>query len=337
MHQYQTQLQNRDDYSHRLKRAAYHLLWALDHFSTRDISNLRFAKARKRLHGEEAATRIAKPNVFVPVEERRETTLSASVLQNLPLDRPLVFRGLLNETCARKNWTFDYISKACAGIEQPFFTVVEEKVKMELLPFEEGVEKIVCGNPPLAYIGGTYDVLRRRPDLNRDLEFDRVFDPAFFKTKVNVHHKIFLAANGGWVSLHTENGSAFNLLLNGKKRWLLIRPEDSWLLRPRITRNLAIMSEICRQTPALVPLGIQGWEANVESGDLLYFPPYFWHYAENLADSISVEFKWTDLHRMLDHPFLVSLILSSRKPNMLQYLRQMHDSTLYPPADTLHY
>ena len=317
-------------------RALYHLLWVADQLSMKNKEELWFAGARASL-STRLTPRSAEQNVFQPMEERHDQFLSARMMDQLPLDRPLVFRGLMNGTRARNKWTFDFLAETCKDLPQPFFRASQGTLAMEVLPFRKGVEGILRGTPPYSYIGGTFDVLKHYPALGRDLDLDRVIDPAFFRKKFNVHHKLFLSADKSWSPIHAEFGVAFNLLIKGKKRWLILRPEDSCLLHPAITRNLWIFSERYSRASDLenARMGLRGWEVVVDEGDVLYFPPYFWHYVENLANSISIESKWADIPMFLRHPFLLSVILSARNPSLLRHFKGVRDPSMMPPANML--
>lgn len=80
-------------------------------------------------------------------------------------------------------------------------------------------------------------------------------------------------------------------------------------------------------------MGIQGWEAQVEEGDVLYLPPFFWHYAENKADSISIESKWADIPMLFQRPFLSGVVLSATRPSVLHHFKGRRDPSVLPPAD----
>lgn len=312
----------------------YHFFWLCDHLSPFPKSFLLFKNMRKSIL-EDFQKKYAKENTFLKMEERHISFLSKADLESLPLDHPVVFRGLGKEILAARTWSFDYLKTRFSSVKQPFYHHNGKKIVMDIMPFEEGINGVLTKKPPYSYLGGTYDILNLDKSLRDDLELHKISDWSFFKSTVFLLYKLFISADKAWAPSHSEHGPVLNFLIKGKKKWIIVDPKDSWKMFPLISRTIFLQTESFKQASKLkeTHLGITAWEVDVDEGDVLYLPPHFWHYVENNANSISVEFKWSKLPMLLRNPFLTLILLTSRNPNIIRQFVGKAFPSLTPKND----
>jgi hypothetical protein len=108
--------------------------------------------------------------------------------------------------------------------------------------------------------------------------------------------EMFVAGAGTGSSFHCAGGGNFYHMLYGRKRWLLVAPEDSFAMYPTIGRNRrsAIIcspinsdsyeEEQRRSHPMFAKIPKYG--VTLEAGDILFVPGWWWHEVKNLTSSI---------------------------------------------------
>lgn len=315
-------------------RYFFYFFWAIDHLSQLPKDKQIFALQRARLH-RRLTNQNPKRNVFRPVEERHVSFLSKTDMDRLPTDRPLVFRGLANQSSVMKKWDFDYFKNRYNNTTQPFYKNIDGRIEMDFFSVKEGLEKIIQEKPSHSYLGGPYDLLNVDHSLRADLELEKIIDQNFFKNKFTLLYKLFFAGKGQSALVHSEFGAVLNILAKGKKRWLLFRPEDSPLLKPDVSRTIFLRSELYSKASILrnQDFGIEAWEVSVEEGDILYFPSYFWHYVENEDNAISVEFKWGSIQMLFRNFFLTAILLTARNPSLLGQFARIRNPSIKPSPD----
>jgi hypothetical protein len=63
------------------------------------------------------------------------------------------------------------------------------------------------------------------------------------------------------------------------------------------------------------------YEVTLEPGDVLYGPPYMWHYVSNPTSSIGLACRWTSLVSALQRsPMFAMLELFNTRPNVIRSL-----------------
>lgn len=92
----------------------------------------------------------------------------------------------------------------------------------------------------------------------------------------------------------------FNAQIYGRKRWVLVPPEDSryvYYTRDGIEQVIFSPVDFARPDTARFPLLAQArrLEFVLDAGEVLYLPPGWWHFVEGLSPAINVNFWWWSL------------------------------------------
>ena len=116
-----------------------------------------------------------------------------------------------------------------------------------------------------------------------------------------VRHEMFVAGAGTGSAFHCAVGGNFFHMVCGRKRWLLVRPSDSFAMYPTIGRNTRsayfgspINSESYQQDQQdLFPLysKVRKYLVTLEPGDVLFVPSWWWHEVKNLQPSVGFPFS----------------------------------------------
>ncbi|MBY0470436.1 sterol desaturase family protein [bacterium] len=298
-------------------RFSYGALWMLEQVSP--FEKLRAFLSTKRGHVYRELLAVAPAPA-----ERTHTVLEASTrepicvetLSRLDLTQPAVFRKLGADTECVKKWDFEYLGKKHSGMNQPFFSSDDVEKSIRVLEISETLQKIQNQNERLSIIFG--DLLHRSPDTLKELQLNTWVDPEILG-KLNQSYQLFVSPKGSFTNLHAEICSTFTLQITGKKRWIMFKPEDSFFLEPKVTHMMYLLSSKKYQNLTLesLPPGITPWVIDLEPGDVLYTPPFVWHFVTNLEPSISVGVKGSHWRTLWDHPLLSFFILTSRNPSIL--------------------
>ena len=300
-----------------LSKLSFLTLWLIDHLFGPTDREFSF-KARRKLCRRIASSKDK--NEFSTVEEISKTFLTIQDLKTLPPDRPVLFRGLGRNTRAFKDWTIENLRQRYSGALQPLWGTRENYDKMaEILPFGDFLAQIQSGKADHAYYGGYYDILNSNQELIGELDMANFVDQSFLKNRKGKVHKIFISGKAHWTPTHSDIGGNLTFQIRGKKKWTIIRPEDSVLLMPEVSRTPYFQSGLFADGKLMAKsqCGLKGWQVTIEAGDILWMPSFFWHFIETLEDSISVSTKWFSIEMFLKRPFLSTLAVTSRNPNLV--------------------
>lgn len=107
-----------------------------------------------------------------------------------------------------------------------------------------------------------------------------------------------LSGSALWLLAHVA-GSNLLVQVHGHKRWWSYGAWQAALLHPPVDRSVFFHSQVSVELPTGRFARSQGWGVDLESGDVLFNPPLFWHQARNLDAAIGVGFRWFSLGAML--------------------------------------
>src|SRR5690554_3523068 len=123
--------------------------------------------------------------------------------------------------------------------------------------------------------------------------------------------------------MHNEPPCNVYVQISGKKRWIIYHPDDFPFLNTHAERRPYFHSGANPND-----LDDKGYpylkyakkiEVVLEAGDILYVPPFYWHYVENMTDSISVAYKFSNIPiAMKVSKFFTALIFMATKPSVFK-------------------
>ena len=206
-----------------------------------------------------------------------------------PRKRPVIFEGLLRDLPAVKRWSLDWLRERC-GDTPVKCQQQEETWSVTELPLAEHVDRIRAGGR--SYLFASSEFLGANTELREDLELDRL---SALLGRRFVRSEIFLGGSEVYTPFHCAPGDNAFCQIHGRKRWVLVAPDHAfWLypdVNPRYTHYFSpVPSESANGEWPLYDC-VPKYVAELEPGDVLYNPAWWWHEVQNLGETIGAAIR----------------------------------------------
>jgi hypothetical protein len=138
--------------------------------------------------------------------------------------------------------------------------------------------------------------------------------------------QLFIAGPGTGTDMHCEVPSTLFVQVTGRKRWRLYAPGTCLFLEPPAARTPYYFSAGNPDAPGACGLPLferaDSLETELEPGDVLWVPPFWWHYVVNLSPlNIAASYRSMSLRRGLRaSPLLSVLRVFARNPGLSAHL-----------------
>lgn len=278
--------------------------WRLYPFSTTTTTSHR--------GGHSPATSVVPVVELSPSEQ-----LDAAVYARLAAARqPTVLRGTVIERWAAFQWTAAEVAERLPWVEvysqpssNPSFTTFHDGKPLEpelttkrrhhynTLKNVSTVD-VLGGSDGRQWLYFSSDVTRlaeRWPEIETSLH---PMQPLFVDA-TGVQVNLWLGRRGITTATHFDASWNFFAQLRGHKRFTLVPPNGTALLRPYSCLHPHIghaQVDLAQVAPAQWD-GVTGWqplEVELGRGDLLVVPPFWWHKVETLTDGAVAVNAWSD-------------------------------------------
>jgi lysine-specific demethylase 8 len=224
--------------------------------------------------------------------------------------RPVVLRGAAGDWPSVRYWTFDRL-RARFGDQRMrvrgsdraldvFFGAVTERE----MSFAEYLDAIlsdqVSGRRP--YLG---NFLLNHPQMDAAVLqlLDDARFPPLFPSLPEMQIRIWVAGPGQQSTVHNDNYENLNAQIIGRKRFILFPPESHERLYARKVNDALWSSPIDTEAPQLDLYpgfeGIEGQQCELEAGDILFIPKFWWHQAISTTASINLN-SWYYIDAVTD-------------------------------------
>lgn len=165
-------------------------------------------------------------------------------------------------------------------------------------------------------------IIDEKPALKKDLDLE--FLSRFKQSDDLEEFYFFMGDENTHTGLHCEVTESIGVQIVGKKKWILIAPEERIFIYPIAKRYNHFLTHLNPENfdPQQFPLFpyAKRYEVDLEPGDVLWFPAFYWHYVRNLSPSIGIAYK--SLH-------LKNAVRKSKILTVLFFLRT-HPSVVNP-------
>jgi len=230
---------------------------------------------------------------------------------------PVVLRGFMKNTALLKDLSWDKVLKKY-GDEDVFLTRKEM----------DGINgKLREVDAPNTYLHNSEVLFNKYPQIRDLFQYERLED--YLHMKVG-YEQIFVGRAGTGSPFH--NASVYNMfyMVDGKKKWYFVDPNDTYLGYPVASLGRAAAVLCClwphEYNVEAFPLFkyCPVFTAELEPGDVLFNPPWWWHSIKNTSEhSVGVASRWHtdgiaghnlvateenyDIHRFLSFSFFSGL------------------------------
>lgn len=207
--------------------------------------------------------------------------------------KPVVIRGLLDETKAMKKWSFDFFKKEMGNLEVGIFDASLERVDRSFkkpdytMPFRDYLNEIEGG--PTKKRLFLFNAFKFNKRLLDDFEFPKICN-GFIKSLPFM----FFGGDQSVTRIHQDMDMScvFLTQFTGKKRVVLFSPEYSELLY-RLPFNVHTTVDITNPDYDKYPglKHVKGHEVILEHGDTLFMPSGYWHHIEYIGSGFSMSMR----------------------------------------------
>ncbi len=243
----------------------------------------------------------------LPVKELDPTRMGPEAIKQAVQARrePLVIRDFAAGSRAVERWSpaffrehyGDTVLKAGGFDAQP-------------LALREIVDRMESGDTDQqVYVQAVADLFVQHPELLDDLPLSKVFG---LQKKGYHGAEFFLGGADSASPWHAENEWTFFIMADGQKKWKFIRPEYTLQMVPLFQQDLIYIAS--KNYFFNDPEEVTTFEVTLNAGDLLIFPPWWWHRVENLSDSSTaacMRFRTLSQQVASPNPLLSMLQLAS--------------------------
>lgn len=221
--------------------------------------------------------------------------------------KPFIINGIANNWDAHLKWSNDYLVKSCGNSIIPvevygsnfaknYNFTREDSYRPQKMRFRDYID-IISGkrqNDDFSYYMAQVDFKKYLPQLMKDINL-----PIYFRKKPKIIFFFFGFSNQNSTSrtyLHFDEIHNIFVQIRGKKRFLLFSPNDYRSFYPPLEDNgcSPAWSKVNPDNSKRELFPKFPWQEKIEvileAGEILYIPPFWWHYVTALNENISLTF-----------------------------------------------
>lgn len=224
--------------------------------------------------------------------------------------RPIVLEGFARDTPAVQNWSHEYFAKHYGdervainvgplvyASHEPSVPTAGRSYVGTLGEIAENIRELDLPREERLYTHNMTDIFMRHRELLADLELYRLRP----YTGPNMHFlgcHLFFGGKGSGSSFHCAQAFNTFLMIEGRKRWRFVHPEHTPFMYPfvKIIGAASTVGDVGDdERRARYPLFRYAtvYETELEPGDVLFNPPWWWHDVANVTRStIGVATRW---------------------------------------------
>ncbi len=273
-------------------RIQFYFFWLMEFFIGFGFLGRFFAARKSQINEKIVAYLKTLPKGKRLVPEVFENITPEQFLRDvLPQGRPVILKGLARDWPCFKNWTPDYFAEKFRGYPITITNLHADRGgELEDLPIEKYVEEIKNGANKYARFS---KIMHDHPELKNDFDMKQLMSykrPRDFW----VATQFFMGPPSTFTHIHCAFINNLFVQAYGLKKWLIFTPHYNPLFMPPVDRAPTFRSDYRYERVPKDPSvfdHMDYYEFFVEPGDVLYNPPFHWHYVTNQTMSISLSFR----------------------------------------------
>ena len=252
-------------------------------------------------------------------------TSHAEFYRTHPVALPAVFRGLARDWPAVRKWDLDFFARhyrdtTAVQIDQQGLYGEGEQSRYVVSTLGKLVDSIRAGRREcLRFV----PIIDDNPELKNDLDMQWL---AGFRSRFALREftQFFLAPAATFTPVHCAHESNAFVQVHGRKRWLLWPARYQPLIGPVCDRRPYFHADYLPGAAAAEPpLGAYApaLEVVLDPGDVLYVPPFVWHYVENVTTTIAAAYRFFSIrHGLRSSRAMMVMKLLATRPSLLHGL-----------------
>lgn len=287
----------------------------------------KLARGRRALIAETAKT----PPARAPLKARaldEDAAISPASFRRRYMrgSRPFVFRGAAKSWKCSRGWSLDLFAERYAQDQVRVIDLVgvgygTTGEGYAMTSMAEFAKRVRAGKSDyIRFASLTLD----HPELAEDL--DHQWLRRWHGWAPRGELQFFIGGPGTSTPMHCAGANNFFIQVAGRKRWRLWSPNTLLFMDPPAARLPYFYSAANPDLPdaaryPLFPL-VDEYEVTLEPGDVMWIPPYWWHYVENLSQvTIGVGYRTASLPTALrSSTILTSMRFLARNPSIVTSL-----------------
>lgn len=214
---------------------------------------------------------------------------------------PVVLKGFARNSPAVKKWSVNWVVEKFG----------HEKALTKTLMGDNIPGHVRDINTPGTYLHNCEAIFVNHPELVKDLELEKLTPLVSENGSMRLANnhpragplpiQFFLGRGGTGTGFHCANGFNWFFMVEGRKKWTFVDPRWTVLTFPALNRGALYQSCAVTDPNTVLDKYKPLWRvcpryaAELEPGDVLLNPPWWWHCIENLTkDSTAVATRWMD-------------------------------------------
>jgi hypothetical protein len=298
----------------------YNLMWMLEHlFGKGQAGNkLESYKTKTRQHLLEKVAAQGNRRE-ISIDRRKNLSPEEFKRQYLKPRIPVILEGGAKDWECCRRWSFDYFTEN-HGDED---CTVTSDGDPEAISLRETIERIKKGDARSARI---CNLLQNHPELHAQTNFEQLRLLTNFLS-FETSYQLFVGGAGRSTALHAGSTHNFIIQIAGTKTWRIIDPNYNPVIQPIVDGGPLFRSYLnpCEDDPLYPEVQhIDLYRADLEPGDILFNPAFFWHYVTYNTDAIHIALRWfSPLSTMQSSPMLSLLLMCANNPSALTQFKRV--------------
>ena len=318
----------------RSSRGVYTRAWLAEHFLRAVHAPTRMcrsaAQRRSSAHARLMQSLGATSYQAVPIDRREDLSPEEFERAYLKTDTPVVMVGAARHWRAVQEWTpigfgrrfpDEPIRLLKAGPNETL-----EPGTGRVTTFGDVIGQMEAGQMP--YIRFS-TVLHSHPELVDELDEPWLIQMRRAPKGAGTFG-LFLGGEGTATGLHSAMAPNLFVQVHGRRCWSIYPAHFGPFFSPEVDASPFFVSHVdAHQVEHEVVSRLPVYEVELEPGDVLFNPAFFWHQVRNLSAGIGVGYRWTSLRQALRTTTAQSVItMTATNPSILKMRNQRDLSKL---------